>query len=245
MNPTESSLSSVASVVSACISSLSLRGRGRRAVEVKPKDADGDGEAAAVGELATPRRYAHGEEAHGRTSSRRVTVRVPTPENFLLTVDDGSPRQPLRLKPMKCEALVGKPIERANPTAAEVDSYGASVAQWVSTLPWFQPVTLETASDIFLLCVEKRLVETYYSMRLVALAALFAAAKYHELVDSIKLREVVALTEGITARDVRLAEAQLLTILGFDVLAAGRARKPDEDPATPTGVHELVLEDDK
>lgn len=108
MNPTESSLSSVASVVSACISSLSLRGRGRRAVEVKPKDADGDGEAAAVGELATPRRYAHGEEAHGRTSSRRVTVRVPTPENFLLTVDDGSPRQPLRLKPMKCEALVGK-----------------------------------------------------------------------------------------------------------------------------------------
>ena len=47
-------------------------------------------------------------------------------------------------------------------------------------------------------------------MRLVALAALLASAKYHELVESIKLREIVSLTEGVERHEVRKAEVALL-----------------------------------
>ena len=89
--------------------------------------------------------------------------------------------------------------------------------------------------------MERGLVETYFSMRLVALAALLASAKYHELVESIKLREIVSLTEGVDRAEVRKAEVALLEILNFDIMAAGRNRLPS-DPDTPTGVQDLGAE---
>ncbi len=169
---------------------------------------------------------------------RKACTSPTTPDSFWLTLQP----KPLQTKATICgESLAGKPKERRPPSRKELETYGLSVARWLETLPWFQEQTLETATDAFLFCVERGLVETYFSMRLVALAALLASAKYHELVESIKLREIVALTEGVERHEVRKAEVALLEILNFDIMAAGRHRLPS-DPDTPTGVQDLGAE---
>jgi len=163
----------------------------------------------------------------------------PSPESFELH----APGAPSVFLPLRCEALVGRAEPSSYPSRHEVTKYAQSIKAWLGTLPWFSEETLESAAKLFELVVERGAVDTYFSMRLVALTALFLAAKYHELVESIKLREIVGLTEGIAAADVRKVEAALLENINFDVLFAEKmpAEADDSGDASPSGVEAIGL----
>jgi hypothetical protein len=181
----------------------------------------------------------------------------PTPDFFELR--DGSRPRELAPPVLRCEELCGRSDVYSHydyPSRKEVASYAKNVVRWLHSLPWFQEQTLEAAERIFRGCVDDNLLVTYFSMRLVALSALFLAAKLHEPVESIKLKEIVGLTEDVTAKDVRAVEIALLECIDWNVLRASQgglegplavtvtpalSKKEPLSPTTPAGVEGLVI----
>jgi len=203
---------------------------------------------------ATPPRVLRQPGTHRRRPDRGP----PTPDHFEL--QDGSrPREAIVPAVLRCEELCGRGDAYSHydyPSRKEVASYAKNVVRWLHSLPWFQEQTLDAAERIFKKCVDDDLLVTYFSMRLVALSALFLAAKLHEPVESIKLKEIVGLTEDVAAQDVREVEIALLQNIDWNVLGASRppafktfvtplmsAHKEPLSPITPAGVEGLVIVD--
>jgi len=138
------------------------------------------------------------------------------------------------------EAMLGLAPRTARPTYQTVASYAASVCDNFARLfPHFSSASRAVAADIVTFFVERRVVETLLSAKIVAYAALLAAAKYYEPLDTFpgdrRARTRRPLDALVTAAKagtrhasidvafLRRIEISVLRRLGFDVLSAGRA----------------------
>ena len=152
-----------------------------------------------------------------------------------------TPDDPLALT-LDVEALFGGGARRAAPAPpdkASLAAYAREVAKFATLEARFGAATLATARDVVAYCVERGLVTTLVSAKVVAYAALFASAKFYETAEVAHISALVRAANAglayprVTADHVRAVELALLRHLGFDVLAATRALRNGPRCVTP------------